>query len=64
MARRKIQKTKWEELYDEYRSIYPRLKKDAVGFTPADEVSIIVHLTGGKRMFYDGVQHRAKIMAG
>lgn len=64
MARQKTQRTKWEDLYEEFRSIYPRLRKDTVGFTPADEVSIMVHMNGGSRMFYDGIQHRARMMAG
>lgn len=64
MARRKTQNTRWDELYKEFCSIYPRLRKNTVGFTPADEVSILVHMTGGERMFYDGIQHRARMMAG
>ena len=62
MAKNKSQSGAWDELYDEFKTLYPRLKDKIVGFSPADEVSIFIHFTGGTRMIFDGIQHRAKIV--
>lgn len=57
------QEGEWSKMYKEFRSIYPNLKKNAVGYSPIDQALILIHLVGGSRMIYDGVTHRAKIMS-
>lgn len=55
-------KNMWSEMYESFQSLYPSLKKEAVGYWPNGYMSILVYFPEGLRMVYNEIEHRAKII--
>lgn len=55
-------KNAWSEIYKSFQSIYPNLKKDAVGYCPHGYMSILVYFPDGLRMVYNEVERRARFV--
>lgn len=53
-------KNEWAEIYDSFQSLYPSLKKKAVGYCPYSYMSILVYFPDGLRMVYNQIEQRAK----
>lgn len=63
-----MSKISWESLYENFKSIYPRLSRSSVYFRPFGYMSILVYFEDGMRMVYDdlrkqGSYHRLKKMS-
>ena len=63
-----MSKISWESLYENFKSIYPRLSRSSVYFRPFGYMSIVVYFEDGMRMVYDesqktGSYHRLKKMS-
>ncbi|NBI91899.1 hypothetical protein D3Z45_15285 [Lachnospiraceae bacterium] len=55
-------KNAWSEIYESFQSIYPNLKKGAVGYCPYDYMSILVYFPDGLRMVYNEAERRARFV--
>lgn len=55
-------KNVWSEMYESFRSLYPSLKKEAIGYCPHGCKSILIYFPGGLRMVYNEIEHRARII--
>lgn len=55
-------KNAWSEIYESFQSIYPNLKKEAVGYRPHGYMSILVYFPDGLRMVYNEVERRARFV--
>lgn len=55
-------KNVWSEMYGSFQSLYPSLKKDAVGYRPHGYMSILVYFPNGLRMVYNELERRAKFV--
>ena len=52
----------WSQMYESFQSLYPSLKKKAVGYSPRDYMSILVYFPDGVRMVYNEIERRAKFV--
>ena len=51
----------WESLYENFKSIYPRLSRLSVYFRPFGYMSIVVYFEDGMKMIYDDLRKQAYI---
>lgn len=56
-----MSKISWESLYENFKSIYPRLSRSSVYFRPFGYMSILVYFEDGMRMVYDDLRKQAHI---
>lgn len=56
-------KITWDDLYTNFKSIYPNLGRQALRFQPYGYMMILVYLTDGSRMIYDDLRKQAKMSA-
>ena len=56
-------KVTWKDIFNNFKSIYPRLSKEAQDYRPYNYMSIVVHLEDGTKVIYDDVAKRAKMLA-
>ena len=56
-------KNAWSEIYENFQSLYPNLKKEAIGYHPHGYMSILVYFPNGLRMVYNEIERRAKFVA-
>lgn len=56
-----MSKISWENLYENFKSIYPRLSRSSVYFRPSGYMSIIVYFEDGMKMVYDDLKKQAYI---
>lgn len=58
-----MSKISWESLYENFKSIYPRLSRSSVYFRPFGfgYMSIVVYFEDGMRMVYDDLRKQAHI---
>lgn len=54
-----MSKISWESLYENFKSIYPRLSRSSVYFRPFGYMSILVYFEDGMRMVYDDLRKQA-----
>lgn len=57
-----MSKISWESLYENFKSIYPRLSRSSVSFRPAGYMSISVYFEDGTRMVYDDFRKKAYVV--
>ena len=58
-----MSKISWESLYENFKSIYPRLSRSSVYFRPFGYMSIVVYFEDGMKMVYDDLRKQAYITA-
>lgn len=58
-----MSKISWESLYENFKSIYPRLSRSSVYFRPFGYMSIVVYFEDGMKMIYDDLRKQAYITA-
>lgn len=58
-----MSKLTWENVYEHFKAVYPRLGKMAVHFCPDGYMTIKVFLADGTRMIYDDLKKRARMVA-
>lgn len=58
-----MSKISWESLYENFKSIYPRLSRSSVYFRPFGYMSIVVYFEDGMKMVYDDLRKQAHITA-
>lgn len=56
-----MSKISWESLYENFKSIYPRLSRLSVYFRPFGYMSIVVYFEDGMKMIYDDLRKQAYI---
>ena len=57
-----MNKISWESLYENFKSIYPRLSRSSVYFRPNGYMRIAVYFEDGMKMVYDDLQKHAYII--
>lgn len=57
-----MSRTSWEELYANFKKLYPRLSKSSVRFRPYGYMSILIFFTDGMKMVYDDLIKQAQVM--
>ncbi len=55
-------KDTWFEVYENFCSLYPSLKKKALGYRPYGYMSILVYFPDGLHMVYSEVERRARFV--
>lgn len=58
-----MSKISWESLYENFKSIYPRLSRSSVYFRPFGYMSIVVYFENRMKMVYDDLRKQAYITA-
>ena len=58
-----MSKISWESLYENFKSIYPRLSRSSIYFRPFGYMSIVVYFEDGMKMVYDDLRKQAHITA-
>lgn len=53
-------KVTWKDIFNNFKSVYPRLSKEAQDYRPYNYMSIVVYLAGGTKVVYDDMAKRAK----
>lgn len=56
-------KVTWKDIFNNFKSVYPRLSKEVRDYRPYNYMSIVVHLEDGTKVIYDDVAKRAKMLA-
>ena len=56
-------KVTWKDIFNNFKSVYPRLSKEAQDYRPYNYMSIVVYLAGGTKVVYDDMAKRAKMLA-
>ena len=56
-------KVTWKDIFNNFKSVYPRLSKEAQGYRPYNYMSIVVYLADGTKVVYDDMAKRAKMLA-
>lgn len=56
-------KVTWKDIFNSFKSVYPRLSKEAQDYRPYNYMSIIVYLADGTKVVYDDMVKRAKMLA-
>lgn len=56
-------KVTWKDIFNNFKSVYPRLSKEAQDYRPYNYMSIIVYLADGTKVVYDDMVKRAKMLA-
>ena len=56
-----MSKISWESLYENFKSIYPRLSRSSVYFRPFGYMSKLVNFEDGMRMVYGDLRKQAHI---
>ena len=56
-------KVTWKDIFNNFKSAYPRLSKEARDYRPYNYMSIVIYLTDGTKVVYDDMAKRAKMLA-
>lgn len=56
-------KVTWKDIFENFKSVYPRLSKEAQDYRPYNYMSIVIYLEDGSRVVYDDLMKRARILA-
>ena len=56
-------KVTWKDIFNNFKSVYPRLSKEAQDYRPYNYMSIVVYLADGTKVVYDDMAKRAKMLA-
>jgi hypothetical protein len=59
-----MSKLTWENVYEHFKSVYPKLGKMSTYFCPDGYMSIKVLLDDGTKMIYDDLKKQARIVGG
>lgn len=54
-------KVTWKDIFNNFKSVYPRLSKEAQDYRPYNYMSIVVYLADGTKVVYDDMAKRAKM---
>lgn len=57
-------KVTWKDIFNNFKSVYPRLSKEAQNYRPYNYMSIVVYLEDGTKVIYDDMAKRAKMLVG
>lgn len=52
----------WKDIFNNFKSVYPRLSKEAQDYRPYNYMSIVVYLEDGTKVIYDDMAKRAKML--
>lgn len=52
----------WDNLYKNFKALYPRLSKSSVYFRPSGYMQILIYFKDGMKMTYDDVKKQASIV--
>lgn len=55
-------KVTWKDIFNNFKSVYPRLSKEAQDYRPYNYMSIVVYLEDGTKVIYDDMAKRAKML--
>ena len=58
-----MSKLTWDNVYERFKSVYPKLGKMSVRFVPCDYMMIVVYLSDGTKMIYDDLKKQARMAA-
>lgn len=58
-----MSKISWESLYENFKSIYPRLSRSSIYFRPYGYMSIMVYFADGSQAIYDDLYKQTKIVS-
>lgn len=56
-------KVTWKDIFENFKSVYPRLSKEAQDYRPYNYMSIVIYLEDGSRVVYDDLMKRARMLA-
>lgn len=56
-------KVTWKDIFENFKTVYPRLSKGAKDFKPYNYMSIMIFMTDGTKVVYDDLMKRAKLIA-
>ena len=56
-------KITWDDLYNNFKSIYPNLGRQSLRCQPYVYMMFLEYLTDGSRMIYDDLRKQAKMSA-
>lgn len=56
-------KVTWKDIFENFKSVYPRLSKAAQDYRPYNYMSIVIYLEDGSRVVYDDLMKRARMLA-
>ena len=56
-------KVTWKDIFNNFKSVNPRLSKEARDYRPYNYMSIVIYLTDGTKVVYDDMAKRAKMLA-
>ena len=48
-------KVTWKDIFNNFKSVYPRLSKEAQDYRPYNYMSIVVYLADGTKVVYDDI---------
>ena len=52
-----------KDIFENFKSVYPRLSKEAQDYRPYNYMSIVIYLEDGSRVVYDDLMKRARMLA-
>lgn len=52
----------WDNLYKNFKTLYPRLSKSSVYFRPSGYMQILIYFKDGMKMIYDDIKKQASIV--
>lgn len=58
-----MSKLTWDNVYEHFKSVYPKLSKMSVRFAPCNYMMIVVYLSDGTKMIYDDLKKQARMVA-
>ena len=53
----------YKDIFENFKSVYPRLSKAAQDYRPYNYMSIVIYLEDGSRVVYDDLMKRARMLA-
>ena len=56
-------KVSWQDVYNNFKSVYPKLSRMSIRFVPCDYMTIAVYLSDGTKMIYDDLKKQARMAA-
>lgn len=58
-----MSKLTWDNVYENFKAVYPKLGRMSVYFRPSGYMTIMVRLADGTNMVYDDLKKQAKMVA-
>lgn len=55
-------KVSWQDVYNNFKLVYPKLSRMSLHFVPYGYMTIAVYLFDGTKMIYDDLMKRARMV--